>query len=264
MLDIQKLLLVVGINNATGSIKGMYHLYVKTHNKTGLKYLGQTTRDPFKYPGSGKRWVNHLMAHGNDVSTEILFETNCKEELKKKGIYYSNLWNVTKSDEWANLTIEEGTGGNLSDFIDYKCRDTSYKMDPDYKKKVSDSVRKAWRDKLADPNFNETEFKLMCSNRSKNMWAKKEISESDRRLRSSIAKKNYADDPLLKTKVANGAKASWDRTPMYYEVTFPDGSKEIIKFLRRWCKENNLNYSKLYNTLRYNTPSTDGWMVNRL
>jgi 5-methylcytosine-specific restriction endonuclease McrA len=42
----------------------MIYLYVKTHNKTGLKYLGKTEQDPFVYLGSGKRWLNHLNKHG--------------------------------------------------------------------------------------------------------------------------------------------------------------------------------------------------------
>lgn len=25
------------------------YLYIKTHNQTGLKYFGKTTKDPFKY-----------------------------------------------------------------------------------------------------------------------------------------------------------------------------------------------------------------------
>jgi hypothetical protein len=32
----------------------MISLYIKTHNTTGMKYLGKTTRNPFKYRGSGK------------------------------------------------------------------------------------------------------------------------------------------------------------------------------------------------------------------
>jgi hypothetical protein len=35
-------------------------LYKKTHRKTGLKYLGYTSRDPFSYTGSGKYWSRHL------------------------------------------------------------------------------------------------------------------------------------------------------------------------------------------------------------
>lgn len=88
----------------------MYYLYVKTHNVTGLKYLGKTERDPFKYKGSGKRWVNHIKKHGYDVTTEILLETNSKQELIKTGLYYSNLHQVVESSTWANLIPESGDG----------------------------------------------------------------------------------------------------------------------------------------------------------
>ena len=88
------------------------YLYVKTHQKTGLKYLGITTRsDPHKYRGSGDIWKKHIKKHGYHVDTIILRECSSKEEVKKWGIYYSELWDVVKSTEWANLTPEEGTGG---------------------------------------------------------------------------------------------------------------------------------------------------------
>lgn len=46
------------------------YLYVKTHNITGKKYLGKTTRDDYhEYPGSGKIWKKHLKKHGYDYST---------------------------------------------------------------------------------------------------------------------------------------------------------------------------------------------------
>jgi len=90
------------------------YLYLKTHNKTGLKYLGKTVQDPFKYRGSGKRWINHINHHGYDVSTEILFQSTDANEIKEKGIYYSNLWHIVESTEFANLKIEEGDGGWLT------------------------------------------------------------------------------------------------------------------------------------------------------
>lgn len=91
------------------------YLYVKTHNKTGLKYLGKTVRkDPHKYPGSGTVWRRHLEKHGYDYTTEILLETDSKEELTEYGIYYSNLWNIVESKEWANLKKESGDGGDMS------------------------------------------------------------------------------------------------------------------------------------------------------
>jgi len=59
----------------------MIYLYLKTHNISGLKYLGKTTRDPQKYLGSGKVWRDHLKKYGNDIHTEILFETDSQPEI---------------------------------------------------------------------------------------------------------------------------------------------------------------------------------------
>ena len=74
----------------------MYYLYIKTHNITGLRYLGQTQKNPFEYIGSGKRWKRHVAKHGNDISTKVLLETNSFDELKEKGIYYSKKFNHRK------------------------------------------------------------------------------------------------------------------------------------------------------------------------
>ena len=86
------------------------YLYVKTHNQTGLKYLGRTSQDPYSYIGSGVYWRKHLRKYGNDVLTEIIKQCNTIQEIKELGLYYSNLWNVVESDEWANLKPEEGEG----------------------------------------------------------------------------------------------------------------------------------------------------------
>lgn len=88
-----------------------YHLYVKTHNKTGLKYLGRTgASDPHKYQGSGSYWKRHILQHGYNVTTDIIGTYSTIEELRKIGLYYSKLWNIVESDEWANLMEEAGDG----------------------------------------------------------------------------------------------------------------------------------------------------------
>lgn len=89
------------------------YLCIKTHRKTGLKYLCKTIRTDYdRYSGSGKYWKNHLRVHGKDFDTELLRECSSEQELKEWGIYYSNLWNIVESDEWANLKPEEGDGGD--------------------------------------------------------------------------------------------------------------------------------------------------------
>ena len=89
-----------------------YSLYVKTHRVTGLKYLGYTkAKDPHCYSGSGKYWLLHLNKHGKIYETTILHKCYNKSEITLVGTYYSKLWNVVESDEWANLKPETGDGG---------------------------------------------------------------------------------------------------------------------------------------------------------
>lgn len=89
------------------------YIYVKQSPK-GLLYLGKTIQDPYKYEGSGLRWKRHLNLHNiknTDLQTWILHETYNHDELKELGIYYSNLFNVVKSNNWANMKEEMGDGG---------------------------------------------------------------------------------------------------------------------------------------------------------
>jgi hypothetical protein len=99
----------------------MIYLYLKTHNISGLKYLGKTTKDPNTYIGSGIVWRDHLKKYGSDnITTEILFMSDDKQEIKRKGIYYSKLWNIVESKSFANLRPEEGDGGDTSKCEAYK------------------------------------------------------------------------------------------------------------------------------------------------
>ena len=98
-----------------------YYLYIKT-SPLGLRYLGKTTKNPNTYLGGGKIWKRHIKKHNftiDDIETEIVFETNNVDELIKKGIELSNLYNIVESKEWANLREEAGDGGDTSKFIDF-------------------------------------------------------------------------------------------------------------------------------------------------
>lgn len=90
----------------------MIYLYLKTHNITGLKYLGKTKNNPYTYMGSGKYWRRHIQKHGYDVTTDILLETEDPEEIKKAGLAYSRKHDIINSEEYANLIKESGDGGD--------------------------------------------------------------------------------------------------------------------------------------------------------
>lgn len=122
----------------------MIYLYIK-ESPLGLKYLGKTTaNDPFSYMGSGTYWLKHIKKHKftkEDIKTIILLETSDTEELKRVGIYYSELWDIVNSKDFANLTIECGDGGQTmtSELLSIKAKERW--SDPIYREKMS-SMRK--------------------------------------------------------------------------------------------------------------------------
>ena len=102
----------------------MIALYIKTHNKTGLKYFGKVTgRSPYGYTGSGKYWLRHLKKHGNDVSTQVVFESSDIGEIEKYALSFSKANNIVESDGWANLKYENGRdGGTQKEWVTEQTR----------------------------------------------------------------------------------------------------------------------------------------------
>lgn len=102
-----------GLFNYT-NMKTIY-LYVK-ESPLGLKYLGITSKNPYIYKGSGKYWKRHLRKHGFkciDISTDILLKTTDKNIISFWGMYYSKIWNIVESEDWANLIPESGEFSTL-------------------------------------------------------------------------------------------------------------------------------------------------------
>lgn len=87
------------------------YLYVKTHRKTGLKYFGKTTKDPFKYTGSGILWKRHLAKHGNEVDTEVIGWFDSPAVCRIVALWFSAKHGIVESDGWANLRKENGFDG---------------------------------------------------------------------------------------------------------------------------------------------------------
>jgi hypothetical protein len=132
----------------------MIYLYLKTHKQTGLKYLGKTIRNPFEYKGSGNFWLNHLKKYGNNVQTEILFQTEDKDLFRKTAKEYSIKYNIVESRNFANLTIEEGQGGQTR---------VGMKHTLDTKIKISNSKKGKPPPNLGIKHTNETKQKIAKS-----------------------------------------------------------------------------------------------------
>jgi hypothetical protein len=86
-----------------------YKLMLKTHNKTGKKYLCITKKDKWEeYPGSGAQWRKHCTKHGFDLSTDLLFTTDDYLEFVFVCIFYSIELDIVLSEEFANSIPEVG------------------------------------------------------------------------------------------------------------------------------------------------------------
>lgn len=90
-------------------------LYVKRHTHTGLLYFGKTVKeDVEKYKGSGKRWLNHLRKHGNDIETVWKYKYYTSESIKEVALWFSELFDIENSSNWANLMKEDGLSGGAT------------------------------------------------------------------------------------------------------------------------------------------------------
>lgn len=90
----------------------MITLYVKQHNKTGLKYFGKTTsKKVCSYLGSGSYWRKHLRKHGKDISTIEIWTFESIEEASCFALEFSKINDIVASEEWANLQPENAVDG---------------------------------------------------------------------------------------------------------------------------------------------------------
>ncbi len=97
-------------------------LYIATHNTTGLKYFGKTTKYfteidlQENYHGSGTYWTNHLKKHGDDVTMEI-YGVYSKTTVEQVALRFSRENNIVEllndngKKVWANMKEENGLDG---------------------------------------------------------------------------------------------------------------------------------------------------------
>lgn len=101
-----------------------HRLMIKEHLDTKMKYLCYSRRDDYDvYQGSGTYWKRHLRKHGVNIKTTVIGCYDTKEELSERGRFYSELYNVVESPDWANLRPEEGDGTPVG--ARWKVKDTS-------------------------------------------------------------------------------------------------------------------------------------------
>lgn len=116
----------------------MYYLMIKEIEQTGLKYLckrkqSRKSDDHISYKGSGKLWRRILNAHPEYTIKTTVLGLYDRDDLYKYGLYYSNLYKIVESDDWANLMPEQGDGGithaNTHPYINEATGDITYRTE---------------------------------------------------------------------------------------------------------------------------------------
>ena len=248
----------------------MIYLYLKIHNKTGIKYLGKTVNNkPDKYIGSGKLWKRHIAKHGYDVKTIILLASEDPDEIKETGLFFSKMFDIVKSEEFANLMEESGDGGDtwsnnpnkektISKIVS---RTIGQKRTYQQKKNISDGLNKI------DTSYSGKDLKnnATFSGKSHSKETIEKIKETNRRFRTENSKKNKipknsynkgiskTEEHKKKLSEANlGRKPTNSRMIIINEREFI-GMKEAAEFLdipystiRNRIKSRNIHYSHIY------------------
>lgn len=94
-------------------------LYLKTQNKTGLQYLGVTSKDAYSYKGSGEVWKKEIKKYGrkqSDIDTLILFTDKMEGKstsklFQKVSLWTSKMLGVVDNVNFANTIEENGVLG---------------------------------------------------------------------------------------------------------------------------------------------------------
>ena len=255
----------------------IYYLYVKTHNITGLKYLGKTIQNPHKYRGSGKKWKSHIHKHGYNVTTEILKECSSDKELKEWGLYYSRLWNIVEArDEngnklWANLKLEEGDGApSGKDWSKIFSKEAIEKRSATYKKNYysnSEKQKEKSAQRTAAMNNPDTKLKHKasmkeamnkpttkdkCSKSQQIAWA--DPLEREKRIAAQTAAQNRPEMILMRSGKNNH---KYDHT--IYKFASCNG---IIECGTRndFCEKHNLNKGKVRELINGKIKQFKGWI----
>lgn len=193
------------------------YLYVKTHLITGKKYLGKTERDPYVYQGSGKRWIRHLDKHGCEIWTNILFQSDSKENIREQGRYYSDFWNIVESEEWLNLRIEDGDGGDtvskkkwITDGMHDRYYDANLLLPEGWKYGRANCV---FNDRTKQKEFSDRADKSKGGITRSKMWKDGKIKKSPEDIERLIAYCKSDDGPsksINARKKISKAKKTWN------------------------------------------------------
>lgn len=217
------------------------HLYVK-ELPDGLKYLGTTSKNPYRYKGSGMYWKRHLKKYNyklKDIKTTVIFSTIYRDILKEKGLYYSKLYNVVDDPNWANLIPESGESSTLGykpkkETIEKYLPKISHKVRRIKDNKIYNSVNEAARENNIYPSHLRHRLKLYDLSIGFEYVDIELINKAISRKNKRLKDQNLRKIKNIK-KTSNCLGVSWDKEKSKWVSQIRIDGKKV--FLGRYVNE---------------------------
>lgn len=236
------------------------YLYIKEHDITRLKYFGKTTKlNPYSYNGSGKYWIKHITKHGKEhVKTLWVKLFTDASELTEFALFFSEEYDIVKSNKWANLKPENGIDGNVKSRKESTsnclvCNKEFLTYIGSGKKFCCIQHANQYNNSKRPNPFNNP----ICIQKSVSTRKQKYIKENNPNYNKKNPKhseymksigfgKNKTDQHILNHKLSwiESTKDNPIRAKNWNVVL--DGNIILIKNLKKFCRNNNINYLKLY------------------
>ena len=205
------------------------YLYIKQHLITGLKYFGKTTQDPYKYLGSGTRWIRHIKKYGKDkvITCMVYGPFTDEESITKFALDFSQMNDIVNSNKWANLINENGLDGG----------DTGPRSE-ETRKKMSEAKKgipktEEHRRKMSEARQNiseETRRKLSEAQKGKTLSEEIRKKMSDAKKGNQYSKgRILSEEARRKIGEAKKGKSTWNKGRSHSE----DHRRKISEALKK-------------------------------
>lgn len=199
-------------------------VYIATNKINGKSYIGQTIQklscriSGHKYNsitlGTRRYFYNAIRKYGfENFEWNILCECDTKDELDEMEYHYIKQYHTHHLDNGYNLSY----GGEENN--------VGFKMSDETKEKMSRSRKGQIPWIKGRHHTDETKEKISICGRGdgNGFYGKHHTDETKEKIR----------------KVQVGCKSKFSKS---YEITYPNGSKIIIKGIRQFCRDNNLSH----------------------
>ena len=217
-------------------------IYITTNTTNGKRYVGQSKKDPkIAYFGSGKAIRRALLKYGESMFIrEIIMFAFSRKDLDFLEEYFIAEFNAVKDRSWYNIS----PAPNVTAGFKGKKHTQEWK----------DARAEFGRTRSATDKMRENMAKLGKLPRNENQLAASVKSATKMGLANTGRK--HSKEIRAKQSASHKGKSRG----VVYTIQTPTGII-MVDCLKDWCRDHNINYSSLRNTIGRKFPMSSGYQV---